>query len=70
MSESHDDLLPGWVADALQQPIASPAAARERIMSAVRAGPAPAMLMKPMPSRWARRGVLSMAGALTALVAL
>lgn len=73
MRDPGDSSLPGWVGDALREPVASHAAARSRIMDAVRRLPAPRPLAAPMrPSRWLRRGLLSPLGSvvMTAAMAL
>ncbi|MCU0634314.1 MAG: hypothetical protein MUE41_05535 [Gemmatimonadaceae bacterium] len=70
MSDTHDDVLPAWVAEALRQPVTRSPASRERIMTAVRGGPAPAVTLKPVATRWARRGILSVLGATLAMGAL
>jgi hypothetical protein len=66
----HDDRLPPWMAEALRAPVASEAegaAARARVMAAVRRAPRHRFRPRAVAPRWARRGVLAPgAGALLA----
>ncbi len=68
LGEPLDATLPGWVVDALREPMDSRSGSRARIMTAVRALPAPRRHAAPMrPSRWLRRGLLSPAGSVMAI---
>lgn len=65
------DALPTWASDALRAPAPSTAAARARIMSAVRSLPAPRRMVAPIrPTRWLRRGLLSPIGGLMTTVVM
>ena len=68
LGEPLDAPLPGWVVNALREPMDSRSESRSRIMMAVRALPAPRRHAAPMrPSRWLRRGLLSPAGSIMAI---
>jgi hypothetical protein len=69
MSDTPTERLPEWVIDALHDLPPSTVPARDAIMDRIRSSAAPRRgTLRPMASRWARRGLLSSGGLTMALM--